>query len=176
MAEAEAGLARRLFLDSMVSWVKGGLSGLGWFEANRQHAPVEVAVKTTRWDENIKPNVIAVMVNEVQPRPIEMGTNRAVFDWGMEIITYLEPDNVRPGLADDVIGDLVDILRGTLGAGPTFPILDFRQDPPPQAGYGAVQHSTIRVSRDVTFTERVWQMDWREITFTATEVRSEDEG
>lgn len=125
------GIRMRLISDSFYAMIRQALIDRHWFDAGRQHQPLELARGEVSWDNPIALNTLAVSDVDIADAEIEMGSNLTEDTWTMYVDFYAESDS----LGIDVAGDVRDILRGKLpsiGRGqPMLAVYDWTLDPVP---------------------------------------------
>lgn len=124
------GLRARLIKDNFSNLVEGHLSSLGWFDSGRQHKDVQFITKHIDEDEEILPNVVSVVEEDVVSRPAELGSSFASHVWTYFVDIYAENHSVGLHLATDI----KDILEGRFNSigndRDTFIVYDLTQATP----------------------------------------------
>jgi len=106
------GIRTRLVRDSFRKMIEDGLAELGWFGENRKHLPV--SVKSTPYDpsEEIKPNVVAVSIEDSFSTELEMGSMLEQTQHFAYVDIFAQDDPIGTQLS----GDVYDIIRGKFSA------------------------------------------------------------
>lgn len=121
------GLRDRLIHESVYNRVLGGLTTIGWLDAGRQHAPLNIIPEQKSWDEELPPNTITVAPADTTDEDYEMGTFGSKNTHAFYIDVYGE--NEALGL--QISGDVRDIIRGKFAAQFTnqgqLPVLNYTQ-------------------------------------------------
>ena len=124
------GLRARLIKDNFSNLVEDNLTSLGWFDSNRQHLPVQFITRHIEEDEEIQPNIVSVVEEDVISRPEELGSNFSSHTWTYFVDIYAENHSLGLHLATDVR----DILEGRFNSigrdRDTFVVYDLSQATP----------------------------------------------
>lgn len=173
MAEVIGGLRDRFVRDSFKVMLEDALDALGWFDAGRQHRPVQILGKPLDWNEPLEPNLIGVGTKQSEGEDVELGSRLVAMDTPFLVDLLAESES----LGVDLSNDIFDILRGKHeDAGrtrPTFTVYDFRPDTPTAIGYCTVSEPLI--AKTPTRVERAWLQHWYVIGCIVTDSYTDDE-
>lgn len=152
-----AGMRDRLLKDSFFALVQQGLGTLGWFDAGRQHRPVNLVDKPAHWDVPVAPNTVAVDFTGSTVEAWEVGS----FLTSDLHIGYVEIYAENDSLGTHIANDMRDWLRGRLHPKPgvNFPIFDYRQGSTPPV-IGHMDIDGVSAVRNVVVSEEVWMRHW----------------
>lgn len=116
MTEPRGGLRDRLLIESFYQMLHGGLEALGWFDAGRQHAPIDMRPGPVPRDEEIDYNTLVVTWEDIDRTDTELGSNAAELTHTLYIDFYAEPpppDGMGgEALGKHLIGDVLAIVVG----------------------------------------------------------------
>lgn len=156
------GRRARLIQDSVRLQIISALSELGWFDADRRHAPLRYRAKPADWAEEIARNTFSITMEDVDDSPSEMGDGTTDDLRVFYIDFYAENDSV----GYHFVGDCRDIIDGRLPSigrtGPVFDIYDFDLATP--ASFVQVDVERIVTDR-VESQPRPWQQHWHFVRF-----------
>lgn len=162
MSTYVGGLRYRLVVDSVYETVRASLAALGWFDAGRQHAPINLRPEPVDWDEEVPPNTIAVSASISSSEPAEMGSNLEDETHAFYADVFAENDSLGRHLAHD----LRDILRGkfpSIGRGrPSVQVFDMTVDPPVPLFYVDIDNV---VADKAVAAAHPWQRHWWAVRF-----------
>ena len=160
-----AGHRARLVKDNLFNFLESGLTDLGWFDADRQHAALRLLADAEPWDEEIKPNVVAISTEGVRDIDMELGSMLAEHHWSYYIDLIAETESLGLHLATDVR----DMIQGRITTltmpGPYVPVYDLSiQSATP------VQIATVEIADVVMDKGRIYtkadKKYWWQIAFT----------
>lgn len=125
MTTYTGGLRARLIRDSLYRMLGDSLDSLGWFDPNRDHAPINMVAKEVAFDEEIPLNTIAVSGETATLTDWEMGSGLQENRWIYYVDLYAEDDAIGTHL----IYDVRDILAGKMSSigrtAPTLTVWDY---------------------------------------------------
>lgn len=114
------GLRARLVRDSLYSLIRDNLDALGWFDANRDHIPINMIPREISLDEEIPLNTVSISGDTANLRDWELGSNLQEQRWIYYVDIYAEDDSIGIHLGYDIR----DILAGKMSSlGRTAPTL-----------------------------------------------------
>lgn len=154
------GLRTRFVYDSVFNALYAGMSSLGWFDAGRNHLPVEFVSEPIAADEEVQLNTMSMGEGPMFDRERELGSNMSSAEYAFYIDIYAESGPVGRALAND----MRDLIMGRHGGrtGPTFTIYDYRTATPSEIAWVAVER--VNVYREDMPT-RPWQKFWYTVRF-----------
>lgn len=138
MSHFVGGIRTRMIRENFQNMIHDSLDALHWFDANRQHDPLQVLsgdqiLENERDQIPIKPNIVAVQLGDAIDTEAELGSVLTNKDAIYFIDVYAENEAVGLHLG----GDIVDILLGKFNSigrdGPELQVMDLTQDPPVEA-------------------------------------------
>ena len=160
------GLRIRLINDNLISFVRDGLTDLGWFETDRHHKPVSVINEGLNWEEEAEPNIVAVTAEHVQEFEAEMGSNLADHTWQFYVDVYGESESVALHLATD-IRDMLSGRMSSIGyTKPSLNVYDRTQATPPLIFTCDIEDIEMDKSR---FEAKPFRYSWWVIAFTISD-------
>lgn len=166
------GLRQRFIRDSLYNMLHDSLDALGWFDAGRNNAAINMIARAVPEDEEIPINTLALSPGDLDAEDWEMGSNLAEHTWIFYVDFYGENDSV----ATHMIGDVRDILAGRMpDAGrvrPHVPVYDYRDATPSVQFYCEIDE--IIIDRAVDFP-RPWQKHWWVCRFMITDYYGNDD-
>lgn len=130
MTAPTGGLLDRMVIESFRNMLHDALEALGWFDADRQHQPINWVTEPTPHSEQIPFNTVATTFEDIDSSVMEMGSEA-----GAELVHvawtdfYAEPGppegNGGEALGKHFIGDVRAIIAGQMPeVGRNAPILD----------------------------------------------------
>ena len=160
MTNYVGGIRARLVSDNFYEMVRGSLELLGWFDAGRQHAPIEMARGEQDWSSPIPINTLAISEVDIVGDEIELGSNLMEDRWTAYVDFFAADDSLGTHMA----GDVRDILRGKMGSiGRDKPILSIYDrtlvPPPPLPLLFTVDIENVIQDRAHN-QSRPWQQHW----------------
>jgi len=159
------GLRSRLVKESVYSLIYDGLDELGWFDTNREHEPVEMIPRPLDWNEEARPNLIALSEEDVDELEMELGSNLSEFYWDFYIDVYAEDGSIGMHLA----GDIKDILQGRftsiISVGPVIPVIDYTQTAATPIELFNVNVEEVSMSKVRRDAPKAFQRNWWVIYF-----------
>lgn len=129
MAEPLGGLRDRMVFESCASMIHAELDTLGWFDADRAHAPINWRTSIVPENEELPINTLAISSEDSRHYDMEIGSGLSEDRMIVIVDFYAESDALGRHLA----GDVRDILRGKMPPGrtdPSFTVYDYRDTPP----------------------------------------------
>lgn len=102
------GLRARLIKDNFVNYITDGLQELGWLDSGRQHREVRIISTEIDDDQELNPNIVSIVEEDVFSLPSEMGSNLSEHRWTYFIDIYAESHAVGLHLSTDIR----DLLQG----------------------------------------------------------------
>lgn len=151
------GLRTRLIVMSFQQMIRDSLDALGWFDAGRQHQPINFVVRPAEWEDKVDFNSIAVTCEDVADIDAETGSNLTEDTWTYSVDIYAEDDAVGIHL----INDIRDILRGKIPSigrtGPILPVFDYQAATPTQIFTCDIEDVVVDRARGFT---KAWQQHW----------------
>jgi len=155
------GLLYRLILDNAFSYLESGLDTLGWFDANRSHAPVKMYPEPVENDETVEPNAICFSFEDIFEDDVEMGSNLS--EHSLQLFIDIYGENRAVGL--HLAGDVKDLLQGrfaSVGFDKThFPVHDLTDSNSPILFYCEIDNLQFNRSR---FSTKPFEKYWWEIS------------
>lgn len=114
------GLRARLIRDSLYNMLHNALSDLGWFDANRDHIPINMIPKETSLDEEIPLNTLSISGDNSTLNDWELGSRMQENRWIYYVDFFAEDD----AIGTHMIYDVRDVLAGKMsGIGRTAPMM-----------------------------------------------------
>lgn len=159
------GLRARLVHDNVYNLVNDALEELGWLDADRQHMPITVLAKQVDHDEQVRPNIVCVTVEDVDEAPVELGSQLTEHLWFYYIDIYAEDEVLGLHLATDI----KDILNGRMSqtvtrGGPDIEIYDLTQSAATPIVAFDVSIETVQMNR-ARFFDKPYQKHWYAVSF-----------
>lgn len=167
------GLRTRLISDSVRVAIVAALSGLGWFDPEREHLPLSFAPKPADWDDNVKWNTFSITAEDIDEHPSELG-GRAVDDVTTFFVDfYAESHAVGQHFASDVAAIVAGRMPEVGRRDSVFDIYDLRLvDPVP-----FIQVDVERCAQDRSIlTPRPWQQFWYYVRFDILDDHADEYG
>lgn len=162
MTTLRGGIRTRMINESIYRMVKDGLADLGWFDADRQHAPISFITEPVDRNEPITLNTLNISPEDTDDMETGLGESSVQERCTYYIDFYGESNAI--GL--ELIHDIRDILGGRMPLiGRTHPqctVYDFRAATPVEVGY--VEFEDIIVDRSRTFP-KPWLKNWFMVRF-----------
>lgn len=160
MADLAGGLRSRLMERSVLAGIRTALDALGWFDAGRQHAPINLVAHQYELDEEVPLNTVAVWFDNVDENPEELGSGLTEHSIDLWVDVYAQDDSLGKHLADDIR----DVLAGRMAAAgrsdPSFAVSDLDDDP-----LFVVQIENTKRARARGFPHP-WQRHWWVVSAT----------
>lgn len=152
------GLRHRLLFDSVYNMINDSLTGLGWFDAGREHGAIRFIADPIDPDQEVPYNTLALSSEPGISFDIELGSNYA----NHNTIFYLDFYAESNSLGLHVAMDLRDVIEGRMPSigrnAPIVRIYDYRTQPAsPQIGYAEIDDVTVDKVNNFT---KPWQKDW----------------
>ncbi len=163
MATLEGGLRDRMILESVLQYLKGELTTLGWFTAGRQHEPITIVDEYPPDDGDVAINTMAFSFGDISSDPMELGGPAETIRTPVFIDFFGEND----GLGRHIIGDLHTIVAK---AG-QFTVYDYTQTVPSTEFVVQLEDGTIN-KRKPTRAVNSWQKNWYVLSFIVSEERA----
>lgn len=151
------GNRERVISDSLFSLVNTILSDLGWFDAGRQHLPINVVAKEIEPDEEVPLNTLAITEAPTSDTEAELGSNFG------EVRTtyYCDFYGENRTIAKMVAHDLRDAFKGrisTIGrSAAVLPVYDYFVATPTIIFYCDLEDVTVDPARGFPHS---WQKNW----------------
>jgi len=165
------GLRSRLIFDSVYHTIKDGLKYLGWFDGGRRHAPIFFVAEPQETETEIPLNTVALSDENINSKPIELGSELAEHTRWFYVDMFAEDDAVGKHL----IGDIKDILEGRMPSigrsGPVVDIYDYRMATPQQVATCYVQN--VQVDRAHGWN-KPWLRHWYSVQFQLVDTYSSE--
>lgn len=168
------GLRARLISESLFQMVKQSLGSLGWFDAGRQHAPINLVAEPQDLETEIPLNTLAIIDENLSEVEGEVGSLLADHNWVHMIDFYAESD----AIGKQLIFDVRDILTGRMPSigrtGPTVNVYDYTQGAtPPQIFY--VDITNVRLDRGHNWPHP-WLQHWFSLQFFTEDHYADENG
>lgn len=172
MATYVGGLRARLVHDNVFDTIRGGLDDLGWFDAGRQHQPINVIAEPTAAATEVPLNTVSVSTSGTDGTDAEMGSNMIEDRTTFYVDIYGESDVLGKHLAYDVR----DILRGKVPSiGRTRPVIDVRDlTSPANPTIAVCDVDDVIVDRSISF-QQPWQRHWWVVRFDVVDPYGDEE-
>lgn len=174
------GVRSRLIYDSLWQVLNSSFTALGWFQptifstppGTKKYRPVTFLKTQQSWDEEVAPNTMAFVPENMTDRPWEIGSEFYENRW----IFYLDIFGDNEDISLQLAGDAVDILRGKLtaigrGFGPMVDICDWSQPGHYKIGYLYIENVTD--TRAPTYSQR-WMRYLRTVRWEACDYYDQD--
>lgn len=172
MTTIVGGLRARLIKDSIYNCINDALEALGWFDAGRQHAPINFTAIVTPNDTEIPLNTLALADESMHNSDLELGSNFVETRWLYYVDFYAENDII----GKDLINDVRDILGGrmsTIGRGDaSVHVYDYRYHSTPPILF-TVAIEDLFVDRAHDFP-KVWQKHWYACRFNVVDAYGDE--
>jgi hypothetical protein len=175
MTQYVGGQRARLIHANIFNMVKQNLADQGWLDPDRDHAPIQVVPDQIPEDQEVKPNVIAVSVEDIHEQQAEMGSDLSTKSWNYYIDVYAESKSFGLHLATDI----VDSLRGKISTisrpGPSVVVYDLSvQSATPVPLFDAeIDEDTLQLNRS-RFYQHPYQQHWWVINFEVQDTYAND--
>lgn len=158
------GLRARLIFDSVYNMINDSLDALGWFDAGREHLPLNFRTEPIQEDDEVQLNTLVLFAEDAGNYGIEMGSNLAEHRRNFFLDFYAEGH----ALGEHVIYDVRDIIQGRMPSisrtGPTCPVYNYTVTPnPPQIA--TVEFEYVTVDRAHVMV-KPWERFWWSCAFT----------
>lgn len=166
------GLRARLIKDNLSNLLEDHLTTLGWFNSGRQHLPVQFLTKHIDEDEEILPNVVSIVEEDVTSRPEELGSNFSSHIWTYFVDVYAENHSLGLHLATD-IKDLLEGRFSSISTDDTFVVYDLTQATPTElfsCEIEGVQMDRVRVFN------KPYQKYWWTVGFAVIDEYTDETG
>jgi len=168
------GLRSRLIYDSIRIEIERALGQIGWFDAGRQHLPINfVALPIDDSQEIPLSTLVLVGGNAVDPEPLELGTDYAEHKRVYYLDFYAENQSVGEHLIFDCKGILEGRMPSISRGSPTIQIYDYTQATPPVMA--TVEIDNVEVDKGHVFNYP-YQKYWYSCMFEVTDVYGNENG
>lgn len=151
--------------------VTDSLGALGWFDAGRQHSPINILTVEVPEGEDVPLNTLAFADDDMSSDDHELGSNLAEHRWSWFIDFYAENNSVGV----HVIQDVKAILEGRFPSigrkDPSFAILDYTMATPIPILYCQIEDVTTHRAHGFP---RVYQRYWHSCSFTLVDYYGDD--
>lgn len=167
------GLRTRFISDSVRIAIVAALSGLGWFDADREHLPLRFSPKPADWDDNVRWNTFSITAEGRDEYPSELG-GRVVDDTTTFFVDfYAESHAVGQHFASDVAAIVAGRMPEVGRRDDVFDIYDLRLvNPVP-----FLQVIVERCAQDrAILTPRPWQQFWYYVRFDILDDHADEYG
>lgn len=168
------GIRDRFVYQSLWECLNACLGELGWFEptvfdeppsnGTRKFHPLTFLDRQVEWDEDIIPNTVALVPENVVPQEWELGSQFMDMPWRYyaTVIGANEAESIQ------LAGDIRDILLGRMNSvsrigGPYVNIYNWSAATPYRIGYMIIED--VQVHRSPTFSQR-WARYMRDVSWT----------
>lgn len=170
------GLRSRLIWDAVYNMIHDSLDSLGWFDPNRDHAPIFMIPEPYTSIEEIQPNTLTLVPEDMDSIDMELGsrlTERSRTFW----MDFFAEDEV---IATHMIGDVVDILEGRMAhIGRTNNWIDV-YDPQIATPYLVtsceIDHVTSHPGSNERAVSTQWRRNWRACAFDILDLYTDEDG
>lgn len=142
------GLRARFLNDSFYNLVKDSLDELGWFDANREHEPLQVLPEAQDFQEPIPFNTVAVSMEDEKDIGGELGSNLTEQEITFYIDLFCESEAILIHLArdiKDILGGRYASIDRTLAS---FPMYDYTKATPEIFAYGHINRVDVDKPRN----------------------------
>lgn len=125
----EGGKRDRMIIESFYWMLRNSLTSLGWFEAGRQHLPINMIPVPVSSRDEIPYNTLVVNWEDIDGTDAELGSNALELVHTAFVDFYAEPPppdgNGGEALGKHLIGDVRSIIIGEMPSiGRSWPTLD----------------------------------------------------
>lgn len=132
MTTIVGGLRARLVYDSTKNEIERALGQIGWFDAGRQHLPINFLALPVDDSEEIQLNTLVLVAgNAVNPEGLELGSDYSAH----KRVYYLDFYAENQSIGEHLIFDCKAILEGRMPSisrgAPIVQIYDYTQATPP---------------------------------------------
>ena len=166
------GLRARLVKESLFQMVNNALEDLGWFDAGRQHSPIQFLDKEVANDDEVPLNTLSLADGDIVASALEMGSTLSEHSWAFYLDFFGESDV----LSLDVSRDLKDILEGRMPSigrvAPRFTVYDYTMATPPEIFVCDI--SGVSLDRAQNFPKQ-WQKYWRSVSFVVNDEYADED-
>lgn len=158
----DGGLRRRLLSESVRVTILASLDRMGWFDAGRQHDPLNFAAKPNDWDEQVVPNTFSITLEDTHEDPSELGdvavddTITFFFDF------YADSDALGRHVAWDVHAIVMGLATAAGRNAPVFDVYNLLAPTPSIFTQVDVEHCVVD---QVDGDRRPWQAHWWFVRF-----------
>lgn len=167
------GVRYRLIRDSLISMITTSLGALGWFDAGRQHLPLNVVTSEVPEGEEVPLNTLAFTDDDLDSSEEELGSNFAEHAWSWYIDFYAENNSVGVHLIQDVKAILDGRFPSIGRTGPILPVYDYTMATPTVAFTCEIEDVSTHKAHGFS---KVYQRHWHGCSFTLLDYHgSEDD-
>lgn len=167
------GLRARLVKQSLYEMVNTALADLGWYDAGRQHEPINFVDEEVANELEVPLNTLSLADGDVSTDELEMGSTLSGHDWAYYLDFFGENDAISIHMSHDI----KDILEGRMASigrtGAIFTVYDWQQATPPELFTCEIFRVTLDRAQNFP---KPWQKYWRSVAFiVADEYADEDD-
>ncbi len=159
------GLRDRLIKESVYTLIYDGLDELNWFDTDREHELVQMIPRPLDWDEEAKPNLIALSEEDIDESELELGSNFSEFSWDFYVDIYAEDGSIGMHLAGDIRHILSGRFTSITSVGPVVPVIDYTQASATPIELFNVNIEDVAMSRVRRDAPKAYQRYWWVIYF-----------
>lgn len=182
MTAIEGGYRDRIIIESTSTMIHDALEALGWFDANRQHRPIEWRTDPVPADEEVPYNTLVVSFEDMDASAAELGSEATENTHIGYVDFYAEPPppegNGGEALGKHLIGDVWAILCGRMPSigrdRSVIEVLDYGLATPAYVFSVYVEVERTRTSK-VHRAHQAWERWWYSCVFELTEERFLDD-
>jgi hypothetical protein len=146
MPEPQGGLRDRMVFESFAQMLEASMRTIGWFDADRAHAPIIWRTSIVPEAEEMPLNTLALSSEDVSGEDMEIGSGLSEDRFIVIVDFYAESD----ALGRHLMGDVRDILRGKMVTDTAgFVVYDLRDDPPTPFSFAEIEG--VRLDRSHGF-------------------------
>lgn len=155
------GLRDRMILHSFYLAIETQLTTNGWFDADREHAPI-VMIDAYPNEEEPAINTLAISSGDLFTRRAEMGSRATTQQTFMYADFFAESD----ALSRHVVGDIVAFLNSN----PVVAVRDYSAVDDPLDFYAFVEDGSVEVARPDN-VNLAWQKHWGIVSWAVEDER-----
>lgn len=151
------GLRQRLIHDSLWNMLVDALDQLGWLDAGRDHAPIDLRAAPVPLDEEIQLNTLALSDENITELEDELGSLMAEHRQVFYVDFYAENESLGKHMINDVRA-IVGGRFNTIGRDrPEFAVYDYTQATPTAIFHCQIEDVVVDRARDFP---KPWQRYW----------------
>jgi hypothetical protein len=153
------GKRQRLIKDNMRLQIESGLEALGWLDEDRPHKPVRVIADQIEPNEEISPNLVAVIIEDFSFESMGIGQDDSLEE--NRINTFVEIFAENNAIGQHLTGDVLDLLRGKftqINDDTCLEVLDLGHEDTPVIFYCEYEDFEVQKNRswDLPFNKYWW--------------------
>jgi len=160
------GLRVRLTYDSLFNEIERILDELGWFDAGRQHLPINFVNEPTDPELETPLNTMALVPEDMFDSEIELGSLMSEF----RRTFYLDFFGQNQSVSEHIMFDMKDALQGRMSSinrdAPNFELWNYTLATPVVIDTLDIEQVSLKRSNNWT---KPWHKNWYSIAFTVVD-------